>query len=141
MVCSAFSATFKALATVLVTAAVAWGWHMWANGLIEVTLAASGWLAAALCMMVYTHWYIMTGKTKLSSDALEQTWVWNKRTTLSELAFVKLIRVRAFDWLIAPRLYTKTFSGKLTVFYAADRAMLAEFERLEHELKLLRIRG
>ena len=141
MVCSAFSATFKSLATVLVTAAVAWGWHMWANGLIEVTLAASGWLGAALCMMVYTHWYIMTGKTKLSSEALEQTWVWNKRTTLNELAFVKLIRVRAFDWLIAPRLYTKTFSGKLTVFYAADRAMLAEFERLEYELKLLRIRG
>ena len=91
--------------------------------------------------MVYTHWYIMTGKTMLSSEALEQTWVWNKRTTLNELAFVKLIRVRAFDWLIAPRLYTKTFSGKLTVFYAADRAMLAEFERLEHELKLLRVRG
>ena len=140
IVCSAFSATFKSLATVLVAAAVAWGWHMWANGLIEVTLTSSGWLIAALCMMVYTHWYIVTGKTKLSSEALEQSWVWNKRTALNELAFVKLIRVRALDWLIAPRLYTKTFSGKLAIFYASDRAMLAEFGRLEYELKLLRTR-
>ena len=138
MECSAFSAPFKVLATALVTAAVAWGWHMWANGLIEPTLASSGWLFAALCMMVYTQWYILTGKTKLSSEALEQAWVWNKRTPVNELAFVKLIRVRGFDWLIAPRLYTKTFSGKLTIFYAADRAMLSEFERLERELKLLR---
>ena len=140
IVCSAFSATFKFLATVLVAAAVAWGWHMWANGLIELTLTSSGWLIAALCMMVYTNWYIVTGKTKLSIEALEQSWVWNKRITLNELAFVKLIRVRPLDWLIAPRLYTKTFSGKLAIFYAADPAMLAEFERLEYELKLLRTR-
>ena len=140
MVCNAFSETFKALATVLVVAAVAWGWHMWANRLIEMTLASSGWLIAALCLMVYTYWYIVTGKTRLSSEALEQTWVWNKRTELNELAFVKLIRVRALDWLIAPRLYTKTFSGKLAIFYAADRIMLAEFGRLEYELKLLRTR-
>lgn len=140
MECSAFSAPFKFLATALVTAAVAWGWHMWTNGLIETTLASSGWLFAALCMMIYTEWYIVTGKTKLSSEALEQAWVWNKRTKLNELAFVKLIRVRGFEWLIAPRLYTKTFSNKLAVFYAADKAMLAEFERLERELKLVRNR-
>ena len=138
---SAFSVPFKVLATALVSAAVAWGWHMWANGLIETTLASSGWLFAALCMMVYTEWYIVTGKTKLSSEVLEQTWVWNKRTPLNELAFVKLIRIRGFEWLIAPRLYTKTFSNKLAVFYAADNTMLAEFERLERELKLVRTRG
>lgn len=138
--CSAFSTPFKVLAVVLVTAAVAWGLHMWVNGLIEATLASSGWLFAALCMMVYTQWYIVTGKTRLSSEALEQSWVWNKRTPLNELAFAKLIRLRGFDWLIAPRLYTKTFSGKLAVFYAADKAMLAEFERLEHELKAVRTR-
>ena len=91
-------------------------------------------------MMVYTQWYILTGKTRLSSEALEQTWVWNKRTPLKELAFAKLIRVRGLEWLIAPRLYTRTFSGKLAVFYAADAPMLAEFERLERELKMVRNR-
>ena len=138
MECSAFSVPFKLLAGALVGSAVIWGGYMWGTGLIAPTLASSGWLFAALCMMVYTCWYIVTGKTKLTSLVLEQAWVWNKRTPLNELAFVKLIRVRSFEWLVAPRLYTKTFSGKLAVFYAADKRMLAEFERLEQELKFVR---
>lgn len=111
---------------------------MWANGILEFRLQSSGWLAAALGLMIYTVWHIVRGKTTLDETALQQSWVWNKRTELRELAYAKLIRVRGFDWLIAPRLYTKTFSGKLAVFYAAAPAMLVEFQRLEQELKALR---
>lgn len=89
-------------------------------------------------MMAYTEWHIVRGKTTLDSTCLQQSWVWAKRTELRDLAYAKLIRVRGLDWLIAPRLYTKTFSGKLAVFYAAAPEMLAEFQRLEQELKTLR---
>jgi len=136
--CSAFSTPFKALAVGLVTLAMMWAWKMWADGLLILNLQSSGWLLAALCMMAYTEWHILRGKTTLDSKALQQSWVWSKRTELQDLAYAKLIRVRGLDWLIAPRLYTKTFSGKLAVFYAAAPAMLIEFERLEKELKALR---
>ncbi|MEY4882722.1 MAG: hypothetical protein RIS34_576 [Pseudomonadota bacterium] len=132
--CSAFSAPFKALAVTLVTLAMVWGWRMWASGLLEPSLQSSGWLVAALCMMAYTQWHILRGKTTLDGVAIQQTWVWSKRTELRDLAYAKLIRVRGFEWLIAPRLYTKTFSNKLAVFYAASPVMLAEFHRLEQEL-------
>lgn len=136
--CAAFSVPFKMLAVALVTMAMGWAWHMWSNGLIELTLQSSGWLGAALAMMVYTEWHILTGKTTLNSQALEQTWVWRKRVELHELGYAKLIRVRGFEWLIAPRLYTRTFSNTLSVFYAASPVMLQEFTRLAEELKALR---
>lgn len=137
---SAFSVAFKVLATALIAPAVIWGGQLWFSGTIAPTLASSGWLFAALCLMVYTGWYIFNGKTTLDNATLEQTWVWHKRAELRQLAYVKLIRVRGFEWLIAPRLYTKTYSGKLAIFYAASPAMLVEFERMESELKALRIR-
>lgn len=111
---------------------------MWLDGLLILTMQSSGWLLAALCMMVVTQWYILRGKTSLDESALQQSWVWNKRVELKDLAYAKLIRIRGLDWLIAPRLYTKTLSGKLTVFYASKPAMLMEFERLETAIKALR---
>lgn len=137
---SAFSVPFKILATALITPAVLWGWQLWSSGTIALTLASSGWLLAALCLMVYTGWYILRGKTTLDSATLEQTWVWHKRAELRQLAYVKLIRLKGMDWLIAPRLYTKTYAGKLAIFYASSPAMLTEFQRLESELKVLRTR-
>ena len=135
---SAFSASFKTLAIVLMTLAFGWAWQMWMNGHLQPTLQSSGWVTAALCMMAYTEWHIVRGKTILDSTCLQQSWVWSKRTELRDLAYAKLIRVRGLDWLIAPRLYTKTFSGKLAVFYAAAPEILVEFQRLEQELRAQR---
>lgn len=136
--CASFSVPFKMLAVAIVTLVLAWAWQMWSNGLLEWTLASSGWLGAAVGMMAYTEWHILKGRTSLNSTTLKQSWVWQKRVALSDLAYAKLIRLRGFDWLIAPRLYTKTFSNKLAVFYAASPAMLIEFQRLEQDLKSAR---
>lgn len=136
--CSAFSTPFKVIAVVLVTMAAGWTWQMWADGILVLTLQSSGWLLAALGMMVFTEWHILRGTTSLDSTALQQSWIWDKHVKLNDLAYTKLIRLRGLEWLIAPRLYTKTFSGKLAVFYAASPSMLAEFQRLESELKALR---
>jgi hypothetical protein len=128
------------LALLLVTLSVGWIWKMWLDGQWVMTLNSGGWLLASLGMMVLTEWHILQGKTTLDSQCLQQSWVWHKRVALNELAYAKLIRVRGFEWLIAPRLYTKTFSGKLAVFYAAAPDVLAELERLAAELDALRNR-
>ena len=135
--CSAFSTSFKSLAAVLVTMAAVWTWRLWQDGVLVMTLQSSGWLLAALCMMIWTEWHILRGRTSLDTLALQQSWIWNKRVELHDLAYARLIQIRGLNWLIAPRLYTKTFSGKLTVFYASEPGVLAEFKRLERELKAL----
>lgn len=137
---SSFSVPFKVLAAALITPALVWAGQLWLSGTIALTLASSGWLLAALCLMVYTGWYIFNGKTTLDNITLEQTWVWHKRAELRQLAYVKLIRMRSLEWLVAPRLYTKTYAGKLAIFYASSPAMLVEFQRMENELKALRVR-
>jgi hypothetical protein len=139
LACSAFGRVFKAIATVLIAGCILWLWLLWQKGVLG-SGGRSGlfWFLAALALMGTTTWYIFTSKTKLSTDSLSQSWVWNKQLDLRELAYCKLIRVRGLEWLIAPRLYARTLMGKFAVFYAADAVMLDNFQRLTTELSQFR---
>jgi ABC-type multidrug transport system fused ATPase/permease subunit len=143
MVCRAFSRTFRLLAIAIVLGCGYWVYVLWATGKLSAgTGAAAGsglsWSLAALALMAYTLWCILTSLTTLTGSTLEQTFVWNKKLDLRELAYVKLIRVPGLDWLIAPRLYCRTLLGKFAVFYTSDINMVAEFERLRDELSAFR---
>lgn len=130
----AFSLPFKALATAVVFGSAAWFALLWSGGKLQ----GATWFLAALAMMLYTWWCIIRSVTRLDAEGLHQTWIWDKKMELRELAYGKLIRVPGLDWLIAPRLYVRTLLGKFAVFYAADPKMIAEFERLIAELKAFR---
>ncbi|MBA2964006.1 MULTISPECIES: hypothetical protein [Ramlibacter] len=135
----AFSIPFKLLATAIVAGSAAWAVRLWSQGQLGSGLHVNlAWFLAALAMMAWSWWCMVTSVTTLDTVQLHQTWVWNKRMELRELAYAKLIRVRGLDWLIAPRLYVRTLPGKFAVFYAADPALAAEFERLVAELKAFR---
>ena len=138
----AFSLFFRLLTTVVVAGMAGWMFNLWQAGHLApkgmTTTVALGWPLAALAIMLYTWWHIVTSKTTLTAKALHQSWVWDKEMEVGELAYGKLIRIRGLDWLIAPRLYVRTLLGKFAVFYAADASMLAEFERLIAELKAFR---
>jgi ABC-type multidrug transport system fused ATPase/permease subunit len=143
MVSRGFSHTFCVLAVAIVLGCAYWVFALWSSGKLTSgtgVAAASGlnWALAALALMIYTLWCILTSVTTLTDSTLAQTFVWNKRLDLRELAYVKLIRVPGLDWLIAPRLYCRTLLGKFAVFYTADPQMIAEFERLRDELSAFR---
>ncbi len=143
MVCRAFSLSFRALAVAIVLGCAYWVFMLWSTGKLTAgsgAAAGSGlsWSLAALALMAYTLWCILTSVTTLTNSTLEQTFVWNKKLDLRELAYVKLIRVPGLDWLIAPRLYCRTLLGKFAVFYTSDVKMVAEFERLRDELSAFR---
>ncbi len=143
MVCRAFSLPFRLLAVAIVLGCSYWVFALWSSGKLTAgtgTAAASGlsWSLAALALMAYTLWCILTSVTTLTNSTLEQTFVWNKKLDLRELAYVTLIRVPGLDWLIAPRLYCRTLLGKFAVFYTSDVKMVTEFERLRDELSAFR---
>jgi len=132
----ALSPCFKLLATALALGLAYWFIVLWLDGKVAGgAVSIMSWFMAALAMTLYTWWHILRSVTSLDSSQLQQTWVWPKKMELRELAYGKLIRVRGLEWLIAPRLYVRTLLGKFAVFYAADPAMIAEFERLVAELK------
>ena len=135
----AFSTVFKAIAVVLVGGAVVWMASLWSEGKVAGGAnSIATWFIAALAMLVYMVWLILRSRTTLDATALTQTWAWEKKMELRELAYGKLVRVPGLDWLIAPRLYVRTLMGKFAVFYAADPVLIREFERLVAELKAFR---
>ena len=111
----AFSPAFKFIATVLVAVTSGWFVQLWLAGKVSGgTVSIFSWFLAALAIMVYTWWCIVRSVTRLDGQALSQTWVWDKKMELRELAYGKLIRVRGLEWLIAPRLYVRTLMGKFS---------------------------
>lgn len=134
----AFSWTFKFFAMAVVLVACAWGGQLWFLGILSLTAQSSGWILAALSMMSFTLWHVLRGRTQIDTQAITQSWMWDKRMELSQLAYIKLLRVRGLEWLVAPRLYTRSFTGKIAVFYTADPALLAVFTQLESELRTAR---
>lgn len=134
----AYGLVFKGIALVLLALAGAWAWQMQRWNLQQAAPQPSFWLVAPWGLMAYTVWFVVTGTTRLTGQYIEQSWMWRKRVELNNLAYAKVIRIGGLEWLMAPRLYTKNFSGKLVIFYAADATMLDEFKRLELELAALR---
>lgn len=135
VVSPAFSRPFKALAIALLLGLAAWAYQLHGAQLAQTDHL---WLWAAWGIMAYTVGHLLLGKTRLSAQTLEQTWIWHKKVELRDLAYVKLIRVPGLDSVIAPRLYARTLMGKFTVIYAASPEMIAEFQRLQSELKAFR---
>jgi hypothetical protein len=139
MECASYGRVFKCIALALLATAAVWLLQL-QRGLsnVEAVSIPISWLWLPWGLMATTAWFVCTGSTRLTGSAVEQSWTWPKHLAFSELAYAKLIRIRGLEWLIAPRLYTKNFGGKLQVFYAAAPEMLEEFKRLELALAAVR---
>ncbi|PUE11267.1 hypothetical protein B9Z51_02870 [Limnohabitans sp. T6-5] len=127
----AFGPLFKALAWSMVLALLVWYWRLGIDWQSRQGILS----AVVISMMAFTAWHIQRSRITLDTDAIEQTWMWRRRVTLKELAFVKVMRVRGLEFLIAPRIYVRNLGGTFTFFYCHDRAMLDEFARLAEALK------
>lgn len=133
----AFSVAFRVLALLLVEGVAWWAYVLWSNGKLGASMTGSVlWLLAALVLMLITVFYVFRSVTSVSSSHLKQSWIWNKEMPIRDLAYVKLIRLRGFDWLIAPRLYARTHGGKFASFYASTPDVLKQFESIKSKLSL-----
>lgn len=128
---SAFGLVFKALAWFILLALLFWSTRLnfdWRSS--QGALVAAAW-----AMLAFIAWHIQRSRTVLDSEKIEQTWMWRRRMALRELAFIKVMRVRGLEFLIAPRIYARNLGGTSTFFYCNDRALLDEFARLSAALR------
>ena len=132
----AFSRSFRWLAWLMV-AALGIGMILSTQG---IDSPAAPWALMAWTLMFVTVWAIERSRTQLDAEELVQTWLWNKRMQIRELAYARLIRWAPLDWLIAPRLYVRNLSGRFTVIYCADPRVLEDMQRLCNELREFRQR-
>jgi uncharacterized membrane protein (UPF0136 family) len=133
---SAFSYPFKLVAGVIVGGLAGWLGYLQFRGML--LQGSSGLYAAAVALMAYTLWHICRSRTRFSASGLSQSWIWNKQLPYRDLAYIKLIRIPALDWLIAPRIYTRSQSGKLAVFYVSGSQLIGEADRLVTEFTTFR---
>ncbi len=131
----AFSVAFRVLSLLLVEGVAWWAYVLWSNGKLGESLNSSIlWLFAALVLMGITVFYVFRSETSITNSHLRQSWIWDKEMQVTDLAYVKLIRLRGFDWLIAPRLYARTHSGKFASFYSANTAVIEQFIKISLKL-------
>lgn len=133
----AFSVAFRVLAILLVEGVAWWAYVLWSNGKLGTSLTTSMlWLVAAIILMAITVYYVFRSVTSITATHLKQSWIWDKEMLVADLAYAKLIRLRGFEWLIAPRLYARTHGGKFASFYASTPDVLQQFEKISSKLKL-----
>ena len=128
----AFGPVFKAMAWAILLGLGAWIWRLQPDW----RTSQGAWVAVAWAMLAFIAWNIQRSRIVLDADKIEQTWMWRRRLSLSELALVKVMRVRGLEFLIAPRIYARNLGSTFTFFYCADKAMLDEFARLAEALRL-----
>ena len=140
---SAFSLAFKTLTCTVVVFCGYWLLSLWLQGKFGGNadlegLRTAGWFILGWGLLACTAWFVLISRIRLDPTGITQSWMWTKHFDFDDLAVAQLIRIRGLEWLIAPRLYTRTLAGKFSVFYVSDAAVLLEMERLSHELKAFR---
>lgn len=127
----AFGLVFRLLAWGILLALAVWIWRLdlgWRS-------SQGAWVIVAWGMLAFIVWHIQRSRIVLDDNAIEQTWMWRRRMALRELAFIKVMRVRGLEFLIAPRLYARNLGSAFSFFYCSDRAMLDEFARIAEALQ------
>jgi hypothetical protein len=133
----AFSITFRVLSLLLVEGIAWWAYVLLVNDKLGTSVTSSSlWLLAALALMIITVFYVFRSITSISTQHLKQSWIWDKEMLVADLAYAKLIRLRGFEWLIAPRLYARTHGGKFASFYGSTPDVLKQFESISNKLSL-----
>lgn len=140
---AAFSQTFHVLTGIMVLGLGAWLVHLWQQGKFGDpaqldSIRMAGWFILGWGLLVWTAWQVRLSRTRMDTAGLFQSWIWNKHMPYEQLAYTQLIRVKGLEWLIAPRFYVRTLSGKFAVFYIADPALQHECARLASELEAFR---
>lgn len=81
---------------------------------------------AALCVLWVGYW-IVYSRTRLDGEVLTQTWLWDKRVSVQDVAQLKLVHIRMLERVIAPRLLVRRRFGGITWFHACDAQVLIAF--------------
>lgn len=127
----AFGPVFKAFTWAILLSLLVWITRLdfdWRSS--QGALVAAAWV-----MLAFMAVHIQRSRIRLDQNAIEQTWMWRRRLALRELAYIKVMRVRGLEFLIAPRIYARNLGGTFTFFYCNDRALLDEFARLAEALR------
>jgi len=124
----AFPPLLRTLAVVLVVDLFAFGiWSLPSLRTADWTTSALVVMGIAAVCVVWVGYWIVYSRTRLEDDVLVQTWLWDKRVSVQDVAQLKLVHIRMLERVIAPRLLVRRRMGGITWFHSSDPAVLIAF--------------
>ena len=124
----AFPPLLRTLAVVLVVDLFAFGiWSLPSLRTADWTTSALVVMGIAAVCVVWVGYWIVYSRTRQEGDVLVQTWLWDKRVSVQDVAQLKLVHIRMLERVIAPRLLVRRRMGGITWFHSSDPAVLIAF--------------
>ncbi len=87
-------------------------------------------LAGCLALVYYTVFWIFWARTIITPTQISQSYIFNRKMHLGELAAAKFVYIPYLTWLIAPRIFIRSASGKFTAIYGATPELHTLFGQL-----------
>lgn len=130
---ASFPLVIQCLSTVLVASIGVAAWAGRAS--LAPWFESMQWMAlcvAASAMVMWGYLNILFSRTSLGPAGLSQGWLLQTRVPLTDITRVKFLRVRGLDWLLAPRMVTRTHLRGAVTFWSADPRVIERMDRLAY---------
>jgi len=130
---ASFPLVIQCLSTVLVASIGVAAWAGRAS--LAPWFESMQWMAlcvGASAMVMWGYLNILFSRTSLGPAGLSQGWLLQTRVPLTDITRVKFLRVRGLDWLLAPRMVTRTHLRGAVTFWSAEPRVIERMDRLAY---------
>lgn len=125
---AAFPPLVRALAVLIVAGLAAFAlWSLPALRAAEWNFTALSTFALAAVLIGWVGWWMVFSRTRFCGDAVVQTWLWDKRVRVQDVATFKIVHWPWLQAIVAPRMLVRRRGGGITWVHAADPALLVAF--------------
>ncbi len=125
---AAFPPLVRALAVLIVAGLAAFAlWSLPALRAAEWNFTALSTFALAAVLIGWVGWWMVFSRTRFCGDAVVQTWLWDKRVRVEDVATFKIVHWPWLQAIVAPRMLVRRRGGGITWVHAADPALLVAF--------------
>ncbi|WP_343593627.1 hypothetical protein [Paracidovorax wautersii] len=125
---AAFPPLVRALAVLIVAGLAAFAlWSLPALRAAQWNFTALATFALAAVLIGWVGWWMVFSRTRFCGGAVVQTWLWDKRVRVEDVATFKIVHWPWLQAIVAPRMLVRRRGGGITWVHAADPALLVAF--------------
>ncbi|GKT15334.1 hypothetical protein AVHY2522_07775 [Acidovorax sp. SUPP2522] len=78
-------------------------------------------------LIAWVGWWMVFSRTRFTGDALLQSWLWDKKVHIREVATFKIVHWPWLSGIVAPRMLVRRRNGSIAWVHSADPALLVAF--------------
>jgi len=126
----AYSAWFKAMATVLVLAMSVYAVSVVLRfPIMQYGIGVKALLLAAALMLAVSYYWFLRSTVTIDERGITQTWLYNRHVEWRDVRSAKMIGIPYAGWLFPPRLVVRT-GNSFATFNGGSASVLVEFAKI-----------